>query len=95
MELRVKNGCLWPGQYQESNKRWGINLSKPCKKIVGVTLKDFMNLAATTLRANNMNEAVVVAFLDHMSHVISMACGTEPWDQPKYAVKSLIEIDVV
>ena len=29
IELRKKNGFLWPGQYQESNKRWGVNLSQP------------------------------------------------------------------
>ena len=41
IELREKKGFLWPGQYQESNKRWGVNLSKPCRKIVGITPKRF------------------------------------------------------
>ena len=70
IELRKKNGFLWPGQYQESNKRWGVNLSKPCKKIVGVTPKGFRDRAATVLRANNMNEAIVVALLGHTPNSI-------------------------
>ena len=89
IELRKKNGFLWPGQYQESNKRWGVNLSKPCKKIVGVTPKGFRDRAATVLRANNMNEAIVVALLGHSPNSISMAYGTTPWRELKRAVKLL------
>ncbi|MCB4411684.1 hypothetical protein [Synechococcus sp. MU1611] len=89
IELRKKNGLLWPGQYQESNKRWGVNLSKPCKKIVGVTPKGFRDRAATVLRSNNMNEAVVVALLGHTPNSISMAYGATPWKELKRAVKLL------
>ena len=89
IELRKKNGFLWPGQYQESNKRWGVNLSKPCKKIVGVTPKGFRDRAATVLRANNMNEAIVVALLGHTPNSISMAYGATPWRELKRAVKLL------
>ena len=89
IELRKKNGLLWPGQYQESNKRWGVNLSKPCKKIVGVTPKGFRDRAATVLRSNNMNEAVVVALLGNTPNSISMAYGATPWKDLKLAVKLL------
>lgn len=89
MELRERNGFLWPGQYQESNKRWGVNLSKPCKKIVGVTPKGFRDRAATVLRENNMNEAVVGALLGHAPNSISMLYGTAPWSELKRAVNSL------
>ena len=89
MELREKNGFLWPSQYQEATKRWGINLSKPCKKIVGVTPKGFRDRAATVLRANNMNEAVVVALLGHAPNSISMSYGITPWNELRHAVKLL------
>ena len=89
IELRKKNGLLWPGQYQESNKRWGVNLSKPCKKIVGVTPRGFRDRAATVLRANNMNEAIVVALLGHTPNSISMAYGATPWKELKRAVRLL------
>lgn len=89
IKLRKKNGLLWPGQYQESNKRWGVNLSKPCRKIVGVTPKGFRDRVATVLRANNMNEAVVVALLGHTPNSISMAYGATPWKELKRAIKLL------
>ena len=89
IKLRKKNGLLWPGQYQVSNQRWGVNLSKPCKKIVGVTPKGFRDRAATVLRSNNMNEAVVVALLGHTPNSISMAYGATPWKELKRAVKLL------
>ena len=89
IELRQKKGFLWPGQYQELNKRWGVNLSKPCKKIVGVTPKGFRDRAATILRENNMNEAVVVALLGHAPNSISMAYGATPWRELQRAVKLL------
>ena len=88
-ELRIKKGLLWPGQYQESNKRWGVNLSKPCRKIVGVTPKGFRDRAATVLRSNNMNEAVVVALLGYTPNSISMSYGAVPWSELKRAVKLL------
>ena len=88
-ELRGRNGFLWPGQYQESTKRWGINLSKPCRKIVGTTPKGFRDRAATVLRAHNMNEAVVVALLGHTPNSISMAYGATPWKELNRAVKLL------
>ena len=86
MELREKNGFLWPSQYQEATKRWGSNLSKPCRKIVGVTPKGFRDRAATVLRANNMNEAVVVALLGHTPNSISMLYGITPWNELRHAV---------
>ena len=89
VELREKDGILWPAQYQESNKRWGVNLSKPCRKIVGVTPKGFRDRAATVLRSNNMNEAVVVALLGHTPNSISMSYGAVPWNELKRAVKLL------
>ena len=88
-ELRGKNEFLWPGQYQESTKRWGINLSKPCRKIAGTTPKGFRDRAATVLRANNMNEAVVVSLLGHTPNSISMAYGATPWNELKRAIKLL------
>jgi len=90
-ELRKKKRFLWPGQYQGSNKRWGVNLSKPCRKIVGVTPKGFRDRAATVLRANNMNEAVVVALLGHTPNSISMSYGAVPWSELKRAIKLLQE----
>ena len=89
IELREKKGFLWPGQYQESNKRWGDNLSKPCRKIIGITPKGFRDRAATVLRLNNINEAVVVALLGHTPNSISMAYGATPWSELKRAVKLL------
>lgn len=89
IELREKKGLLWPGQYQESNKRWGVNLSKPCRKIVGITPKGFRDRAATILRENNMNEAVVVALLGHTPNSISMAYGATPWRELQRAVNLL------
>ena len=89
IELREKKGLLWPGQYQESNKRWGVNLSKPCRKIVGITPKGFRDRVATILRENNMNEAVVVSLLGHTPNSISMAYGATPWSELKRAVKLL------
>ena len=89
IELRKKNGLLWPGQYQESDKRSGVNLPKPCKKIVGVTPEGFRDLAATVLRANNMNEAVVVALLGHTPNSISMAYDATSWKELKRAEKIL------
>ena len=89
MELREKNGFLWPSQYQEATKRWGINPSKSCRKIVGVTPKGFRDRAATILRANNMNEAVVVALLGHAPNSISMSYGITPWNELRHAVKLL------
>ena len=89
MEMSDKKGFLWPGQYQELNKRWGGNLSKPCRKIVGITPKGFRDRAATVMRLNNMNEAVVVALLGHTPNSISMAYGAAPWSELKRAVKLL------
>ena len=88
-DLREKKGFLWPAQYQEPNKRWGVNLSKPCRKIVGITPKSFRDRAATVLRRNNMNEAVVVALLGHTPNSISMSYGAVPWSELKRAVKLL------
>ena len=59
------------------------------KKIVGVTPKGFRDRAATVLRANNMNEAVVVALLGHTPNSISMAYGATPWKELKRAVRLL------
>ena len=59
------------------------------KKIVGVTPKGFRDRAATVLRSNNMNEAVVVALLGHTPNSISMAYGATPWKELKRAVKLL------
>ena len=89
VELREKEGLLWPAQYQESNQRWGVNLSKPCRKIVGITPKGFRDRAATVLRSNNMNESVVVALLGHTPNSISMSYGAVPWNELKRAVKLL------
>ena len=46
-------------------------------------------LAATVLRSNNMNEAVVVALLGHTPNSISMSYGAVPWSELKRAVKLL------
>ena len=89
VELREKEGLLWPAQYQESNQRWGVNLSKPCRKIVGITPKGFRDRAATVLRSNNMNESVVVAMLGHTPNSISMSYGAVPWNELKRAVRLL------
>lgn len=89
IKLREKKGLLWPGQYQKSHQRWGVNLSKPCRKIVGTTPKGFRDRAATILRANNMNEAVVVAMLGHTPNSISMAYRAVPWRELKRAINLL------
>ena len=89
IEMREREGLLWPGQYQGANKRWGVNLSKPCRKIVGITPKGFRDRAATILRAHNMNEAVVVTLLGHTPNSISMAYGATPWSELKRAVNLL------
>ena len=89
IDLRERTGLLWPGQYQESNKRWGVNFSKPCRKIVGITPKGFRDRAATILRENNMNEAVVVALPGHTPNSISMAYGATPWRELRRAVNLL------
>ena len=59
------------------------------QKIVGVTPKGFRDRAATVLRENNMNEAVVGALLGHAPNSISMLYGTAPWSELKRAVNSL------
>ena len=89
VELREKEGHLWPGQYKDLNQRWGVNLSKPCRKIIGITPKGFRDRAATVLRSNNMNEAVVVSLLGHTPNSISMTYGAAPWSELKRAVKLL------
>ncbi|QNJ29515.1 hypothetical protein [Synechococcus sp. A15-24] len=89
IEMRERKDLLWPGQYQGANKRWGVNLSKPCRKIVGITPKGFRDRAATILRAHNMNEAVVVTLLGHTPNSISMAYGATPWSELKRAVNLL------
>ena len=89
LKLRQKSGFLWPGQYQSSNKRWGINLSKPCRKIVGITPKGFRDRVATVLRSQRMNEAVVVSLLGHTPNSISMAYGAVPWSELRRAVQLL------
>ena len=89
VELREKEGHLWPGQYQDLNQRWGVNLSKPCRKIIGITPKGFRDRAATVLRSNNMNEAVVVSLLGHTPNSILMSYGAAPWSEVKRAVKLL------
>ena len=89
IEMREREGLLWPGQYQGANKRWGVNLSKPCRKIVGITPKGFRDRAATILRAHNMNEAVVVTLLGHTPNSISMAYGATPWSELERAVNLL------
>ena len=76
-------------QYQEPNQRWGVNLSKPCRRIVGITPKGFRDRVATVLRKYNMNEAVVVALIGHTPNSISMSYGAVPWSELKRAVKLL------
>jgi len=89
IKLRERTGLLWLSQYQEANKRWGVNLSKPSRRIVGITPKGFRDRAATVLRENNINEAVVVALLGHTPNSISMAYGAAPWSELKRAVRLL------
>ena len=67
----------------------GVNLSKPCRKIIRIAPKGFRDRAATVLRLNNINEAVVVALLGHTPNSISMAYGATPWSEFKRAVKLL------
>ena len=88
-ELRIKKGLLWPGQYQESSKHWGVKLAKSCGKIVGITPKGFRDRAATVLRANNVNEAVVVALLGYTPNSISMSYGATPWSELRRAINLL------
>ena len=57
--------------------------------MVGATPKGFRDRAATVLRSNNMNEAVVVALLGHTPNSISMSYGAVPWSELKRAVKLL------
>lgn len=88
-ELRGREGYLWPSQLQENTSRWGVNLSKPSSKITGVSPKQLRDRAATVLRANGMNEAVVVRLLGHTPNSISMQYGAVPWAQLKKAVALL------
>jgi len=88
-ELRGRQGYLWSSQLQEKTFRWGVNLSKPSSKITGVSPKQLRDRAATVLRANGMNEAVVVRLLGHTPNSISMQYGAVPWAQLKKAVALL------
>jgi len=88
-ELRGREGYLWSSQLQEKTLRWGVNLSKPSSKITGVSPKQLRDRAATVLRANGMNEAVVVRLLGHTPNSISMQYGAVPWAQLKKAVALL------
>ena len=59
----------------------GSQFVEALQKIVGVIPKRFRYRAATVLRENNMNEAVVVALLGYTPNSISMAYGAAPWKE--------------
>ena len=67
----------------------GCQPFKAIRKMLGITPKGFRDRAATVLRSNNMNEAVVVALLGHTPNSISMSYGAVPWSELKRAVKLL------
>lgn len=58
-------GLIWPRQRNEATCRWGVNLSKPCKWVTGVSPHGLRHRAATRLREGGFNEAVVGRLLGH------------------------------
>jgi integrase len=88
--LRNEEGLLWPNQRQsQAPYRWGVNLSKPCKAIVGVSPKGLRDRVATVLRTNDCNEALVVRLLGHEPGWISAQYGAVPWKRLVEAVELL------
>lgn len=87
--LKTRSGYLWPFLHQPSTGRWGANFSKPAQKIAGVNPKDLRDRAATTLRLNGKNEAMVQRLLGHTPNSISMQYGAVPWSELQKAVALL------
>ena len=87
--LRTRSGYLWPFLHQPSTGRWGANFSKPSQRIIGVNPKALRDRAATTLRQNDKNEAVVQRLLGHTPNSISMQYGAVPWSELQKAVALL------
>ena len=87
--LKDGTGYLWPFLHQPSTGRWGANFSKPSQRIIGVNPKALRDRAATTLRQNGKNEAVVQRLLGHVPTSISMQYGTVPWTELRKAVALL------
>ena len=87
--LKTRSGYLWPFLHQPSTGRWGANFSKPSQRIIGVNPKSLRDRAATTLRQNGKNEAVVQRLLGHVPNSISMQYGAVPWSELQKAVALL------
>ena len=86
--LRSSQGFIWP-QLQNSDGRWGHNLSKPCKTVTGVNPHALRHRAATSLREKNFNEATVGKLLGHEPSNVTGGYGSVPWQRLVDAVNSL------
>ena len=86
---RSESGYLWLSKYSEGQRRWGLNLSMPARKMFSASPKALRHRAATAVRTGGMNEAVVVALLGHTPNAISMEYGTVPWNELRRAVELL------
>lgn len=87
--LGTRSGYLWLFLHQPSTGRWGANFSKPAQRIAGVNPKALRDRAATTLRLNGKNEAMVQRLLGHTPNSISMQYGAVPWSELEKAVALL------
>jgi integrase len=86
--LRSSQGFIWP-QLQNSDGRWGHNLSKPCKTVTGVNPHALRQRVATSLREKNFNEATVGKLLGHEPSNVTGGYGSVPWQRLVDAVNSL------
>jgi integrase len=86
-KLRIRKGLLWPKQFQDC--RWGVNLSKPCKKITGISPKGLRDRAVTVLRQANVNEAVAARLLGHTPSWLTTQYGGVAWEKLVEAVELL------
>jgi integrase len=82
-------GVLWPRQRNDKTGRWGVNLSKPCKRITGVSPHGLRHRAATRLREGGFNEAVLGRLLGHTPTTITGGYGAVPWERLVEAVATL------
>ena len=60
----TKDKHIQPGFYDEKQMRWGGKLL--WQRALGITPKDCRDVAATTMRENNINERVIGAILGHV-----------------------------
>lgn len=82
--LAGKQGLLWPNL--RDGNRWGVNLSKPCRKITGTNPHGMRHRAATKLRLAGFNEAVIGGLLGHTPNTVTAGYGAVPWEKLREAV---------